>query len=576
MTLLSRTLFLAHRREHDSKCRWQALGAVRSSNSSSRVALAAALRAVVIGIALAIAGVGAAADPLADEIAARIGSRGAPVGQNGWFEHVYGSAGPVWFTSQGARPAVASALRELRAAADRGLNAQDYDVETLQREIEAASRPGESPQSVARADVAMTSAVLRLLADARFGRARPEEVEAHYRVHAKDAPFVAAFRDAVASDRVAALADAAEPAFPMYARLKALLAQYRDLAAQPPITLPPLATQGMKVRAGDRYQGAAALHALLVRLGDLPPNARAPADDRLSARLVAALVRFKQRHALPLDGVLDQATFEQLAVPAQARVRQIELSLERLRWLADLAPGPVVAINIPSFRLWAFADASMPDHAALSMGVIVGRAMRTETPVFIGDMRYVEFSPYWNVPPSIVRNELLPKLARDPALMARDNMEVVGGDGNLLQKSHEAMLGALRSGEVRLRQRPGPKNALGGVKFGLPNAMNVYLHDTPTHELFGRTRRDFSHGCIRLSDPAALARFVLRDRPDWTAERIDAAMASNKNTVVPLSTAIPVVIFYTTAVVDDLDIAYFLPDVYGHDRALQQALARGR
>lgn len=261
-------------------------------------------------------------------------------------------------------------------------------------------------------------------------------------------------------------------------------------------------------------------------------------------------------------------------MPAQARVRQIALSLERLRWLPHFAPGPLVAVNIPSFRLWAFADASLPDRAVLVAPVIVGRAMRTETPVFIGAMRYVEFGPYWNVPRSIARNELLPCLTRDRGMLARDDMEIVDGDGRVSTVVDDATLAGLGAGELRLRQRPGAKNALGGVKFGLPNAMDVYLHATPARELFERTRRDFSHGCIRVGDPAALARFVLRDVPEWSPARIDAAMASWDNRFVSLPAPIPVVVFYTTAVVDSGGQALFLPDIYGHDRALAGALAR--
>jgi murein L,D-transpeptidase YcbB/YkuD len=208
------------------------------------------------------------------------------------------------------------------------------------------------------------------------------------------------------------------------------------------------------------------------------------------------------------------------------------------------------------------------------MPVIVGRAMRGETPMFIGEMRYVEFSPYWNVPPSILRNELLPQLTRDPSLLQREDMEFVStrGGGSARATLDEAALAGLRSGELRLRQRPGPKNALGGVKFVLPNTMDVYLHGTPAQALFERTRRDFSHGCIRVREPAALAGFVLRGQPEWTPAQIDAAMVSGTNRIVKLAAPIPVVVFYTTAIVDTRGHALFLPDVYGHDRKLANAL----
>jgi len=178
-------------------------------------------------------------------------------------------------------------------------------------------------------------------------------------------------------------------------------------------------------------------------------------------------------------------------VPIDARVRQILLSLERLRWLPDPAPGPLIAINIPSFELWGF-DAPAASRAALAMPVVVGTAMRSETPVFIGEMRSVEFNPYWNVPSGILRRELLPKIARDPAWLAREDMEIVStrGDGRVLAADVDGVA-ALRSGDARLRQRPGPQNALGGVKFVLPNTMDIYLHATPARALFSRAQRDF-------------------------------------------------------------------------------------
>ena len=255
---------------------------------------------------------------------------------------------------------------------------------------------------------------------------------------------------------------------------------------------------------------------------------------------------------------------------------QITLSLERLRWLPQLPPGPLIAINIPSFRLWAFADAANAQRVTLAMPVVVGRAVRTETPVFIGEMRFVEFSPYWNVPPSILRNELLPLLARDPSYLDREDMEVVraANNGRALAASADELIAALRSGEARLRQRPGPKNALGGVKFVLPNTMDIYLHATPARALFERTRRDFSHGCIRVREPEALAEFVLRGKPEWARSQIEAAMTSGVNRTVQLAAPIPVVVFYTTVIVDGEGRALFLPDIYGHDGKLRDALRR--
>jgi len=504
------------------------------------------------------------------------GLTGSPISA-AWLDEVYAPArpGPVWFTGDGPRAAVGVALQALASADARGLTTDDYDVGALEREIDAARTGNLAPDVVARADRALTIAMLRFLSDLRYGRVRPQEAEPHYRAAPKDAGFVAELREAVARDRLAALIDAAEPGFPSYARLTRLLAEYKTLAAQPPVVLPPLASPRHKVVVGDVYPGVPALHAQLVRLGDLAADASAPTDSIFTAALAEAVRRFQSRHGLEPDGVLGRDTLAALNVPLAARVVQITLSLERLRWLPPASPGPLIGINIPSFELWAFADASAPEPATLTMPVVVGRAMRSETPVFIGEMRFVEFSPYWNVPPSILENELLPRLEKEPSYADREDMEAVGTDrvGRVRPASDAAGVAALRAGEARLRQRPGPRNALGGVKFVLPNTMDIYLHATPARDLFERSRRDFSHGCIRVREPEALAQFVLRGQPEWTPAAIEAAMGSGVNRTVALARPVPVIVFYTTAIVDAEGRARFLADIYGHDRTLQRALA---
>jgi murein L,D-transpeptidase YcbB/YkuD len=471
---------------------------------------------------------------------------------------------------------VDAAVRVLRSAADRGLDPRDREAAALERSIRSAAEPSAAPDALVRADVALTASILRLLSDLHFGRVRPQAVEPFYRTRPREARFVGELGEAVAGNRLDALIAAAEPALPVYARLRAALPRYRALAASPAPPLPPLRSQRAKVVSGERYAGVAALHAFLVRVGDLPDDAARPIDDLYTDALAAGVSRFQARHGLAPDGVLGPQTLAALNEPLATRVAQIELAMERLRWLPEPAGGRVIAVNVPSFELWAFADARDTSRAALSMPVIVGKAVRHETPVFIGEMRAVEFSPYWNVPRNILRNETLPRLARDPGYLEREDMELVStrGDGRVLTRIDPASLEALRAGELRVRQRPGARNALGGVKFVLPNSMEVYLHGTPARELFGRTRRDFSHGCIRVRDPAALAAFVLQDRPEWTPDAIQAAMSSGRNRSVPLAAPIPVVIFYTTATVDAEGRAIFLPDVYGHDRRLLEALRK--
>jgi murein L,D-transpeptidase YcbB/YkuD len=313
----------------------------------------------------------------------------------------------------------------------------------------------------------------------------------------------------------------------------------------------------------------------LRRVGDLPADFVAPAGDKYEGALVDAVKSFQDRHGLKADGVIGRDTLQQLGVPFSDRVRQIELSLERLRWLPKLPSGhPVIAVNIPSFRLWAFANAGDDTAAQLTMPVIVGRAVTArETPVFIGEMRYIEFSPYWNVPPAILRSETVPRLQRDPGYWQSEGFEAVPVSGGAPITQLDAQtLDGLKAGTLRVRQRPGAKNALGAVKFVLPNTMDIYLHSTPAQQLFSETRRDFSHGCIRLEDPPALAAFVLRDQPEWTKERIAEAMSSGKSNTAKLLQPLPVVIFYTTAIVDSTGAVRFTSDIYGYDRKLEALL----
>lgn len=548
---------------------------------ATRAPLGTALLSVSIAIsASAVAAVDIRIDAIvAEKIAADRRSTTA-LRDPAWLAQVYSpdQPGPVWFIRNEPRPALTAALRELRSASSRGLTLEDYDVAALERAVHSATAAGAGSEVIANADVAATTAMLRFLSDLHFGRVSPREVAPHYRANAKDARFVAGLREAAASDRLVALIDAAEPAFPVYARLKQTLAHYRKLAAEPAPALPPPDSGSAKVVVNDMYAGVPALHDLLVRLGDLPSDAQRPVEGRFTTELATAVKRFQSRHGLRPDGVLGKQTLAVLNVPLAERVTQIELSLERLRWLPVLPPGPAIAINIPSFQLWAFADTADTRIATLSMPVIVGQAVRTETPIFIGEMRAVEFSPYWNVPRNILSNEILPRLAHDPAYLQREDMEMVStrGDARVLASVDAESIEGLRAGEFRLRQRPGSKNAMGGIKFVIPNAMEIFLHGTPARELFERTRRDFSHGCIRVRDPKALAEFVLGRNPEWSSDTIGSAINAGKSRTVSLASPIPVIVFYTTAIVDGNGRAIFLADLYGHDRKLLDQLRRSR
>jgi murein L,D-transpeptidase YcbB/YkuD len=373
---------------------------------------------------------------------------------------------------------------------------------------------------------------------------------------------------------VGAVTDELAPPLVLYRSLVTVLARYRDLAPRgQPVTLP---TPKRSFKPGDRVEGLASLHARLVLVGDLAEDAAIPGEV-YEGRVVEGVKRFQARHGLEADGALGHATLAALRVPLTARVQQLELALERLRWLPHLEDEGFLAVNIPMFRLWGWGRMPPDGSPAFDMGVIVGRALNTQTPIFVEQMRHIVFRPYWNVPPSILRGEVLPAIDRDPKYLARNDMEIVAGagdDGRVVAQSEES-IALLRQGKLRVRQRPGPRNSLGLVKFVFPNDDNVYMHGTPAPQLFGHARRDFSHGCIRLEDPLKLVEWVLRDQPEWTRERILAAMQAPAPRQVALSKPIQVLLFYLTAVVLPADGAvHFAEDIYGHDLKLARALDR--
>lgn len=487
---------------------------------------------------------------------------------------------PLWLDAAG-RPSrrAREFLTLLNGAAAEGLDPADYRcnrLDGLAAMLEAASPS--LPRDLAGFDVALSWGMLRYLRHVHLGRIDPRTIGFRLNVPADHHDFAALLRSAVADDRMAETVAELKPPLAQYDALRGVLARYRSLAAD--VTLESLPPAAAVVRPGESYAGLGVLYRRLVAFGDLPAGTPAPAaPETYEGAIVEAVRRFQIRHGLESDGILGKGTQGALRIPLAWRVRQIELTLERLRWLPHLGDQRLLAINIPMFRLWAW-DSIPPNGAPTSaMDVIVGRALSTQTPVFVEEMREVIFRPYWNVPRSILRHEILPVLDRDPDYLRRQNMEIVRGPGDDARpvETTAENVALLRQGALRVRQRPGPHNALGLVKFVFPNEENVYMHGTPAQALFSRSRRDFSHGCVRVEDPVALAEWVLKDRPEWNRDPILAAMAGAQSLHVKLARSIQVILFYTTAVVMPEDGAiHFAEDIYRHDVRLDRALASRR
>ena len=350
---------------------------------------------------------------------------------------------------------------------------------------------------------------------------------------------------------------------PDYRMLLRALARYRLLAADttiPEFPAPPT----LPVRAGDSLATIAELRARLIALGDLSTSANPDASGRYAEPVIGGVRSFQSRHGLDPDGIIGPATLAQLQAPLASRVRDIEQSLERIRAEPPVDSGPYVVVNVPAFRLLAFNGPTEDSVPALSMKVIVGRATRTPTPTLAVSLGYLDFWPDWNVPWSIVVNEIIPILRRDSLYLRRQDMELLGrGDVALGDTVTPSVIESLHSGALRLRQRSGPANPLGRVKFVIPNLANIFLHDTPGAELFSKTRRDFSHGCIRVEDARSLAIWVMRPDPAWGADSIDAAMVGPASRRVPLPRPIRVIVEYNTAMATADGRVWFPPDIYG-------------
>ncbi len=505
---------------------------------------------------------------------------GAPTGaERGELTALYQAGGdsPLWIDATG-RPGrqAHESLLLLNDAQSEGLDPADYrpdKLEGLMATVTSVSRPLSG--DLANFDVALSRAMLRYFRHLHLGRIDPRTIGLRLKVPAEGHDFAVLLRSALANDRIAETVAELRPPLVQYDALRTTLARYRSLAAEVSVESPPSAVRA--VRPGDAYDGLGGLYRRLVALGDLAGDVPPPASSEpYDGTLVEGVKRFQIRHGLEPDGILGKGTQAALGVPLAWRLRQVELALERLRWLPDLGDRRLLTINIPMFRLWMW-DSVPPDDAPTSaMDVIVGRALSTQTPVFDEEMREVIFRPYWNVPRSILRNEILPLLKRDPDYLSRQNMEIVRGAGDNAQpvETTAENLLLLRQGVLRLRQRPGPMNALGLVKFVFPNEENVYMHGTPAQALFSRSRRDFSHGCVRVEDPVALAEWALKERPEWTRDRILSAMAGAQSFHVSLPRPIQVILFYTTAVVMPEDgKIHFADDIYRHDARLDRALA---
>jgi len=479
---------------------------------------------------------------------------------------------PAWLSDGRPTSQARAVAAILASAAAKGLDPDDYHGARWHGELVRLGG-GASPAEQAALDVGLTAAVLRYASDLRRGRVDPRRLgfELGTERSAMDLPALAAGLVS-AEDPAAALASL-EPRIPAYRRLLDGLARYRDLASALGDGVV-VAHPRVAPRPGERYAGAGSVAWRLLALGDLPASELGAAEEGVfTDGLAAAVARFQARHGLAADGRFGPRTAAALNVPLSRRVRQIEITLERWRWMPhDVAP-PLLVVNIPQFRLVAVEGDAASMQRALAMDVIVGDEYPARrTPVFARRMSHVVFSPYWEVPNDLLQRELVPRWRKDPGYFDRLGFfaETAAGPRQVTRGT----LAEVFAGRARIRQPPGRGNPLGGAKFVFPNEFAVYLHDTPERRLFSRADRALSNGCVRVSDAAGLAEHLLRGKPGWDRARIERAMAAQVPEVVRLDDGPWVFVVYGTAYADPDGVMHFFPDVYGHDAVLERALAR--
>jgi murein L,D-transpeptidase YcbB/YkuD len=486
--------------------------------------------AVTLLIAVAAAcGSAAAPDPVTTGLGEILAGKRLPPANDAVWDDVlefYGlrEGKPAWVTDKPTAKA-AAAVHVLQSAREHGLNAEDYNAAEIAQLKEAVEQVDEDapshPQQLAELDARITASLLRLGRDVALGRTRPNQPHWKARRLGPDLPGTL---NRAAREDMGTWLKAVQPVHPEYEALRealiGLFGQQESGVVRPSLT----GTEAIRV--------------------------------------------FQEHHAIAATGVIDAATRKAMSVPLEDRIEQVKINLERWRWMPDDLGERHLMVNIPFYHLTAREHGK----AVKDIRVVVGKP-GNETPIFSGEMETVVFSPYWNIPDSIVEGETAPALAKDPRYLARNNMEILrrsdSSGPKLVDPSDVDWDDPEELRQLAIRQRPGANNALGHVKFLFPNTHNVYLHDTPADALFERPGRAFSHGCVRVEEPEALAKYVLREDSSWTEAQILAAMNAGEEKHVKLKTTIPVHIVYFTAWVDDKGGLHFQPDVYGYDRKRQ-------
>ena len=486
------------------------------------------------------------------------------------------SLAALWVDGGRIVPRAAELANAIAAADTLGLRPRDYPLDALNDALQRARSPStddaRAAATIAATDVLLTATFVAFADDLLTGRLDPRKVEPSWHIASRTFDVGARIRaalDAVRGGRaVGEVLSGLRTDYGSYGGLLRALSRYRALESSGGW---PSVPDGPNLRPGDSGTVVLALRARLAAEGYL---STAAGSNTLDAMLAGVLAEFQGRHGLTIDSVVGPGTRAALNVPASFRVWQIEANLERVRWLPPDAGQRFLVVNVPAFILYAFDGTTR----AFTMRVVVGdELVSRRTPIFADTLEYIEFGPYWNVPRSIAVNEILPRARQDRGYLARNGYQVLRGWGDNAPVVDPRRLSnaALFSSRYRVRQLPGPNNALGRVKFMFPNDYAVYLHDTPARERFEDTHRAHSHGCVRVEDPEKLATFLLRDAPEWPPDRIAATLAAGRRRRVNLRNGAAVYLIYLTAFARDGQVL-FRDDIYDRDARLLAAMAKQR
>lgn len=481
---------------------------------------------------------------------------------------VYAQRGfaPLWLTPEGTpRPQAAAVLAVVQGAAADGLSPADYHPDAIAARLTSADAAART-----ELEVLLTDAVMAYGVHLRAGRVAPRAISTDFALVPAAVDPMRIVADAAEAAEPARVLAALAPPQPAYAALKTALQRLRAVEAGggwPVVPSPRTA----KLEPGRRDPAVAALRRRLAASGEFV--GKVAGGDLYDAALKGAVVRFQTRHGLDADGVVGPGTLVALNVPVAERIGQILANLERERWMpADLGRRHVV-VNVPDYSLKAVEDGTVVD----SMRVIVGTKVR-RTPIFSSSITSVVLNPTWTMPVRLAKEDYLPKLLKNPGYLAEKGFTVYAswapGAPALDPRRINWKAVGNGIGRLKLRQDPGPNNALGQVKFNIPNGFDVYLHDTPSRDKFDKTVRAFSSGCVRVGEPMELAAFVLATMPEWPAERRQQMLDRKETKTIVLKEPVPVHLLYRTAWVDAAGDLQFREDVYGRDQELLDAVGR--